>query len=282
MRISWSGLLRWEKCHRMDSLIRAGATQADLNKRNFLTGNIVDNAMRKWLDQDHPEPGRLVELADEMFEFWTTNGETIKWKGIEAQDRAKVLSDAKEALTRLEPWLIEHVIPHAYQPEARGWAVVQVPGVDGELVEVELFYAIDILVRLEDGSFWIIDLKTTRNEQYVRGTTLAQLPYYALVISAAFGIPLQEIKQVSFLTPLCSQMLVSVEPDAEDYRYLLQRITSYVHGVQSQDWSMRPTKDSVCDWDCSVKSSCPRGKMPKADSDTGRVDFMQVAKSWKG
>lgn len=281
MRISWSGLIRWEKCHRMDSLIRAGAAWKDLDSRVFLTGNIVDNTMRKWLDQDDPQPGTLVGMADEKFHELTTNGELIKWKGSEASDKAKVLSDAKEALERLEPWLIENILPHAYQPEARGWANVQVPGVDGNLVDVELFYAIDILVkRLPNGKFWIIDLKTTRNKNYIRGETMAQLPYYALVISAAFGIPLAEIEEVSFLTPLTDQMLTSMSPGEDDYRYLLQRITSYVHGVQSQDWTMRNYRDSVCQWDCPVASSCPRGKPPEPN-ESGRVDFSAVADTWK-
>lgn len=281
MRISWSGLLRWEKCHRMDSLIRAGADQKDVDKRNFLTGNIVDNTMRKWLDQDNPVPGTLVGMADEKFHELTTNGELIRWKGSEAADRAKVLNDAKEALTRLEPWLIENILPHAYQPEARGWAQIQVPDRSGNLVDVELFYAIDILVkRLPNGKYWIIDLKTTRNKNYIRGETMAQLPYYALVISAAFGIPLDQIEEVSFLTPLTEQMLTSMVPTEEDYRYLLQRITSYVHGVLAMDWTMRDYRDSVCQWECSVSKSCPRGKTP-TPNESGRVDFSAVAKSWK-
>lgn len=265
----------------MDSLIRAGADQGDLDHRNFLAGNVVDNAMRKWLDQDDPQPGTLVGLAEEKLHEFTTNGELIKWKGSEAADKAKVLKDCKEALERLEPWLTENILPHAYQPEARGWANVQVPGVDGSLVDVELFYAIDILVkRLDTGKFWIIDLKTTRNSKYIRGETMAQLPYYALVISAAFGIPLAEIEEVSFLTPLTEQMLTTMTPTEDDYRYLLQRITSYVHGVQSQDWTMRDYRDSVCQWQCAVKSSCPRGKTPEPN-ESGRVDFSAVADTWK-
>lgn len=282
MRISWSGLLRWEKCHRMDSLIRAGAEKSKVDSRNFLTGNIVDNAMRKWLDQDEPKPGQMRGFVDEFFEYWTTNGDQIKWKGSEAADKAKVRADAYEAVDRLEPWLFTNVIPYQYQPEARGWATVEVPDASGVLVEVELFYAIDILVRLPDGKFWVIDLKTTRNANYVRGSTMAQLPYYALVISAAFGIPLADIDKVSFLTPLTDEIESGMVPEADDYRFLLQRITAYVHGALAQDWTMRPAKDSVCTYECSVASSCPRGKMPKMDDATGRVDFMQVANSWKG
>lgn len=267
----------------MDGLQRAGAERVgDLDKRNFLTGNIVDTAMRQWLDQDHPEPGQLVPLADAKFEEWTTNGDVIKWKGSESSDKARVLRDAREALTRLEPWLMENVLPQAYQPEARGWATVHVPGIDGKLTEVELFYAIDILVkRLSDEMFVIYDLKTTRNENYVRGKTLAQLPYYALVVSAAFGIPLSQIAKVAFLTPLCSQMETALAPTEDDYRVLLQRITSYVHGIQAMDWTMRPTKDSVCRYRCDVAPSCPRGKAPEVSS-SGRVDFQQTADLWKG
>ena len=277
MRVSWTALQRWDVCHRQDQLVRAGQRSPLADKRNFLTGNIVDHAMREWLDQDSPQPGDLVPRAEAMFQRWAIDtDDVIKWKGDSvAADQARVLNDAKEALTVLEPWLTEHVLPFEYQPEAREWGQVMVPDVDGTLRQIELFFAVDILVRRE-GKFHIYDLKTTRNESYVRGSTLGQLPYYGLAISAGLGVPLSDIAETAFLTPLCKQLQVGTAPDVEDYRVLVQRITRYAQEVWANNWDMRETRDYVCRR-CEVRAACPMGRDPIPDQ-TGRVDFMAVAK----
>lgn len=260
--------------------MRAGLRSPLADKRNFLTGNIVDNAMREWLDQDAPQPGDLVPRADEMFQRWAINtDDVIKWKGSTQADQARVLADAKEALAVLEPWLTEHILPYEYQPEARGYGEVMVPDSDGVMRPVELFFAVDIL-RRHEGKFWVLDLKTTRNESYVRGATLGQLPYYGLAISAGLGIPISDIEKTAFLTPLTRQLEVGTQPDVEDYRFLIQRITKYAQEVWANDWSLRETRDYVCKR-CEVAAHCPQGRDPIPDQ-TGRVDFMAVARQRGG
>lgn len=277
VRISWTALQRWDVCHRQDQLVRAGQRSPLADKRNFLTGNIVDHAMREWLDQDSPQPGDLVPRAEEMFQRWAIEtDDVIKWKGDSvAADQKRVLNDAREALTILEPWLIENVLPFEYQPEAREWGQVMVPDVDGTLRQVELFFAVDILVRKGE-KFHIYDLKTTRNENYVRGATLGQLPYYGLAISAGLGVPLANIEETAFLTPLCKQLRVGTRPDAEDYGFLVQRITRYAQEVWANNWDMRETRDYICK-QCDVRHACPMGRDPIPDA-SGRVDFMAIAK----
>ncbi|NEL52372.1 hypothetical protein G3V67_24130, partial [Escherichia coli] len=104
-------------------LYAAGKRQPISNTRNFLTGNIVDNAQRKWLELPNPAETSLVSLGKEMFDYWTEKQkDTIKWRGNKEDDKRQVLEDAEEALSILEPWLTDNILPYPYQPEARGTA----------------------------------------------------------------------------------------------------------------------------------------------------------------
>lgn len=278
LRLSWSGLLRHENCPRSDSLVRQGKRDKGItDQRPFAAGSITDNAMRSWLDQDDPQPGDLVPRAEKFFEEWATNAEKVVWKG--EADKARVLNDVKEALARLEPWLIDNVLPHMYQPEARGYVPIHVPDTDGTMHPIELFYATDILVKRGD-KFAIHDLKTTRNEQYVRGKTLGQLTFYMLGVSAKFGVPLADVDELSFITPLCKEIQTKIHPDPEDIRVMIQRITRYAQ----QAWAgYDPTKQEQ-DWECrtrcDVRKHCPMGpNVPMLPS--GRVDFSTIARNRK-
>lgn len=277
LSVSWSGLCRWEECPREDQLTREGLRQDISDKRNFLQGNVVDNAMRKWLEQTHPQAGELVPLAEEMFEYWTTNGEKIVWKGSAESDKARVLENCRKALARLEPWLIQNVLPYPYQPEARGKVEIQVPDQFGVLNRILLFYATDILVQRNEGQFEIYDLKTTANANYVKGKTLGQLTFYALGVSAAAGIPLRSIAKTAFITPLTPQFETEVIPNKDDYAKMIQRITRYAHSVWSGYAPTKKARDSHCTYRCEVRNYCPMGQQPKADS-SGRVDLLQVAR----
>lgn len=234
--------------------------------------------MRSWLDQDDPQPGDLVPRAEKYFAEWVDEAEKVVWKG--PSDQQRLLNDVKEALERLEPWLIENVLPYEYQPEARGYVPIHVPDHTGRLQPVELFYATDILVK-RDGKFAIHDLKTTRNERYVRGKTLGQLTFYMLGVSAKFGVPLADIDELSFITPLCRDMQTKIHPQPEDIRVMIQRITKYAQ----QAWSgYAPTKEAQ-DWECrmrcDVRKHCPMGPdVPITTS--GRVDFSTIARNRKG
>lgn len=281
VRISWTALQRFEECPRQDKLHRDGLRQDIADKRNFLPGNIVDNAMRKWLEMDEPPAGGLVPLADEMLEKWTTNGEKIIWKGSEVSDRKRVLEDCRRALRTLEPWLTEHVLPYPYQPEARGYVEIQVPDQTGVLNRIELFYAMDILVQYAPDTFAIYDLKTTKNERYVYGKTLGQLVFYALGVSAAAEIPLRSITKTAFVTPLTRQLETVVVPDKDDYTKMLQRITAYAHAVWAGRHPTKEKKDSYCQYRCEVRNYCPMGAKPTV-TDSGRVSILNMARMREG
>lgn len=278
LRVSWSGMLRFEECHRQDALIRSGERIGSADKRNFLAGNVVDNTMREWLDQDAPKAGDLIPRMEANLER-VVSEDRIIWRGSEATDRERVVRDCREALERLEPWLFEHVIPYPYQPEARGYVPIEVPDFAGRLQRIELFYATDILVKPDQ--FIIYDLKTTRNESYIRGKTLGQLVFYALGVAAQFKIPLREVTQAAFLTPLCKNITTPIFPTEDDFRSMVQRITKYANAVWAGYAPTKAVKDSDCSYRCEVSHACPLGTPPLPGTD-GRVSFVDLAKTRKG
>ena len=278
LRVSWTGLLRYEECHRQDALVRSGLRAPSADKRNFLAGNVVDNTMREWLDQDDPKAGDLIPRMEAHFERVVSEDKII-WRGSEPQDRARVMADCREALEKLEPWLFEHVLPYQYQPEARGYVEINVPDRDGVLNRIELFYATDILVKPHD--FVIYDLKTTRNENYVRGKTLGQLVFYGIGVAAKFGIPLRQVSQAAFLTPLCKNMTTQIHPTEDDYREMVARITKYANAVWAGYAPTKASKDNNCTYRCEVAHVCPLGKPVAAGAD-GRVSFADIARMRNG
>ena len=280
-KISWTQLTRLETCVKQAKLYAAGKRQPISNTRNFLTGNIVDNAQRKWLELPNPAETSLVSLGKEMFDYWTEKQkDTIKWRGNKEDDKRQVLEDAEEALSILEPWLTDNILPYPYQPEARGTANLVIPDWNGVKHKVELFFAVDIAVQLEEG-WWLMDLKTTKNEKYIYGQTLAQPTYYALAWSLYHKIPLTDIVKTSFITPLTKNIETVVSPTTEDYSVMLQRIQKYAWIFWNENYA--PTKKEP-DWQCrnfcEVRQSCPLMLTPV--SDDGTIDFMAVANARKG
>ena len=280
-RISWTMLQRMESCVRMVKLFADGKREPISNSRNFLTGNIVDNAQRKWLELEDPSKVSLVDFGQEMYDYWTEKQkDTIKWRTPVEEDRKRVMVDTVEALQRLEPWLLENVIPYPYQPEARGTTEIYIPDWNGIKHKVDLFFAVDIAVQRPDG-WWLMDLKTTRNNKYVSGHTLAQLTYYSLAWSIHHKQGLDSIVKKSFITPLAKDFETEVRPTQEDFAVMLQRIQKYAWIMWKEDYS--PTKTEVdyeCRNQCDVRRHCPLGQAPKPDA-SGKFDFMSIVNQRK-
>ena len=279
LRISWSALLRHEECHFKEMAYRDGRRVDIVDGRNFIPGTIADLTMRKWLEQADPKEGELVPLIDDVFEeVAIRNPERhIKWRGNPSDDQKAVRATVKEALERLEPWLVENVLPYDYQPEARGRALLAVPDVDGTLKSVQMFFAVDIAVRPD--KFALYDLKVTRDDRYTRGKTLGQLTFYAIAWAAHHGITLRDIDTLAFVTPLTKQLVVPTQPTGDDFRYMMTRITSYAQGVWANDRSTKEKKDSNCSYRCDVRTSCPLFAVPQQES--GRVSFSEVVRRRK-
>lgn len=281
LRISWTNLLRSEECVRQQKLFSAGYRKPISDRRSFFVGSVTDNAMRKWLELDNPQEHDIVQFGKEMFERLTEEQDgQIKWKGKPLEDQANLYKNVEDALTKLKPWLEENVLPYDYQPEARGTSILKIADWNGVKRDVELFYAVDIAVQLEENKFWLIDLKTTKNNSYVKGKTLAQLTFYAIAWSIKHGVPLEDFK-LSFITPIAKDFETPVYPTQDDFSYMLQRIQKFAWINWKEDYA--PTKkepDWECKFRCDVRQSCPLMLTPV--SDDGTIDFMAVADARKG
>ena len=281
LRISWTMLLRLESCVRQAKLFVEGKREPISNTRSFLGGNIVDNSMRAWLEEDNPQEGGLARYGPIMTERWIEKQkDTIKWRGKKSDDMEKLRIDVTEALEGLEPWLLENVIPFEYQPEARNNARLIMEDFTGTKRPIDLFYAVDIAVR-RDGFWELYDLKTTRNNSYVKGKTLAQLCFYSLGWSIDGGFPLSDIRKTAFITPLAKDFETEVRPTQEDFAVMLQRIQKYAWIMWKEDYS--PTKTEVdyeCRNQCDVRRHCPLGQAPKPDA-SGKFDFMSIVNQRK-
>lgn len=276
IRVSWSALLRHEECHFKEMGHREGLHHGVfLDGRNFIAGSVADMAMRRWLDQPEPVPGTLMATAKDVFqELALDNPERpIKWRGVPAKDQQKALADVEEALEKLDPWLTEHVLPYDYQPEARDIGVIGVPDRDGTVRAVEMLFAVDIAVKPSE-TYSLYDLKVTRNDDYVRGKTLGQLTFYSLAWAARFGVPVTAITHRAFITPLATQFEVATTPTADDYRYMMTRITDYAQHVWANERSTKSEKDSDCFYQCDVRHACPLFAVPVGDD--RRVSFAEV------
>lgn len=273
LRISWTQLLRNEECSMQARLMREGKREkGSVDQRPFLSGNVTDNSMRRWLELDHPSDSSLVPYGKVLLDEYVEKQEgQIKWKGSKNKDYKNVLEDVEEALSVLEPWLIDNVLPYPYQPEARGTARMLVADRDGTLRCVDLFYAVDVAVK-HPGGFKLHDLKTTRNEKYVQGKTLGQLTFYQLAWMVKFKLTQQDFEGLSFITPLTKNLVTEVRPEAAEIQVMASRIIKYAQSAWNDITPTKPEIDSSCHYRCEVRNSCPLFKLPEA-MPSGKIDF---------
>ena len=71
----------------------AGMSSPVADKRNFFHGTVVDLAMRRWLEQDDPQPGWMAAHVDEILEkaeieSRETGDGMVKWR--DRDDKARV------------------------------------------------------------------------------------------------------------------------------------------------------------------------------------------------
>lgn len=276
LRLSWTMLTRLEGCVKQAKLFSEGKRDKSLRQsKNFLRGTALDLAQRAWLEHPDPASVHIRDFVIDKFEAQEAeDGDTLKWKNTE--ERESFIQDVLKGADALEPWLLENVIPYEYQPEARGTVTLKMLDFNGVKRTVEMFYAMDIVVKKPEG-WWLIDLKTTKNKYYVQGKTLGQLTYYSLAWAIVSGIPVTEIHKASFITPLVEgKFETEVKPTQEDFAVMLQRIQKYAWIFWNENYS--PTKkvvDYECQFQCEVRKHCPLGQAPQPIE--GRTfDFMSV------
>lgn len=243
--------------------------------RIFLPGTVCDLVERRWLD--NPEPGMMVEMVDTIFNEIVEKGEhKIHWKGNPLTDQKNVQAYCRKAVSRLEPWLLEHVVPFDYDAEVKFKAYMSVPYIcDGVQAPVQMGGGIDIVVRDDAGKFHLYDLKITEASAYIR-STLAQLTFYDLAWSVIYG-GWDTCVEWAFVTPMLEEATVPITVETEDRRVMLSRIVKYAQGVWTDSWD--PKSDDVgCQW-CTARDVCDKFKVIQMQDENGkqRVSFAQAA-----
>lgn len=276
--ISWSGLKRWENCPQHQLRVILHQTEKQEKGRIFLPGTVCDLVQRRWLDSDNPQPGEMEQFVEDVFKETVEKGESkIKWKGNPVEDMNAVKAFCRKTVTRLEPWLMEHVLPYDYQPEVKFRAHMEVPSLcEGMTGPVKMIGGIDILVRDDQGKFRLYDLKVTQNPDYIR-STLAQLIFYDIAWGVIQG-DFYHANEWGFVTPaLDDQIMIPITVDREDRQVMLSRIIKYSQGVWRDNWAPK-ADDAGCNW-CEAKGFCDKFKVVPIADENGkmRVSFDQAA-----
>lgn len=256
VKISWSALHRFQKCGYAQKLVSERKRAKVMDGRTFLLGNIVDNCMRRWLDAGD----FTVPIDHDLRKVWIDNTgplaeRPIKWKS--GEDQQKIVDDAKYSLKVLENILREKVIPYQYEPEMRFTSMVGVPAPNGETIQVELFGAIDVAVRYDDGTMGIFDLKTSRTRSYIT-KSIGQLVLYDLAIRNYLGI--KPTKHGFYAPLLKKEPTIDVDITDDDRINLISDITNFAHAAWNNEWHL--TDDWNNCYRCDVKHACIRWVKP--------------------
>jgi hypothetical protein len=260
LRVSWSGLRSHEECHQRSFLIRDGKKAKVSNIRNFFHGTVVDSIMRRWLDDPEHTPGGMVEMVDQLMIDTETeekeHGNIVRWRN--AADRDDVRQFCTELVTRLEPILVEHVLPYTY--EHGKWFKVPMTLTDdtGHARDILLTGEMDLIVDNQGPVIW--DLKGTADDQYWRKVA-AQLVFYDIAVWASSG---QKTRGVGLIQPMCSERIKAWQVTDDFRRQLLSRIERYARDV----WAGEKTctdNTAACHW-CTVKHACPKYAQPSLDA----------------
>jgi hypothetical protein len=252
-RLSWSKLKELEECRAKGWLHFQGKFSEQRDSRIFFPGTVVDRVMRAWLEADKQVPGAMVGLVDAIFDREEAstheNGDGIvKWKHV--KDRDETREKCRECVRRLEPILLERVIPFDYQVAARFTVPVLIPyqGVQRELM---LTGEMDLLVRRPEGLV-VDDLKMTQNTEYWR-QTFPQLTFYGIACAAMrLGWPVG----CSLIQPMCPQQVLPFVFTPDNYAEMWSRIVTAAEHWWNGDHS--PKADNAGCAYCPAKLSCPK------------------------
>lgn len=265
LSVSWSGLKEFETCAQLSWRKRQpDYRRVKVDGRVFLPGTLADRAMRAFLEQPEGShaKGQMAEHIDRLWDEYAENSTEykIKWRGDPVADRAKVRDFSKLAVTKLEPFLFERVLPHEFQPEMRFRVPLRIPDLNGNARTIHLIGGIDIAVRHlpKRELTWLYDLKTTENDNYVTGI-LPQLIFYKIMWHIRMGTPFEQIR-MAYLVPAAKTQFRPVEDSAEDRSYLMSRVVKFAHGVWSEEKT--PVEDDGPCWNCPVRHVCDKWNRP--------------------
>jgi hypothetical protein len=273
LKISWSKVRLAEECRQKAYLVSEGKKSAAANQRIFFPGNVVDQAMRKWLLMERRPKFWMAEHVDDIMDelehkISQDDSGVLKWRN--RADRNEVRQFVHECAMRLELLLDQFVTPYENYPALRFSTKLVISGLDGEPMPILLNGEMDVLTKkdfpppditsepgivlphqLRHPELRVWDLKGTKDASYWRKTT-AQLVFYDIACICLFGQPTVE---VGLLQPMVdSQPWMSFRPSDEDRTQMFTRIESVAQGILRQDYT--PKADSAgCDW-CECRNAC--------------------------
>lgn len=255
LRVSWSAIRTHGECHQKSYLQRDGKRSKVSNIRNFWSGTLVDSVMRTWLDlTDRPPMAQLVaEAMDRSLIEEKAKGNIVRFR--DAGDRDQVREFCTELVTRLEPLLVEHVLPHSFEHGKWFKIPMSVPDQNGRPRDILLTGEMDLLV---DGPV-VWDLKGTADDQYWR-KVIGQLIFYDLAVWISSGV---KTHHVGLIQPMCAERVLVFEVTDADRAQLMQRIQRYAHDVWAGERACT-TDSAACHW-CDVRHACSRFQQPALD-----------------
>ncbi len=256
IRLSWSQLRTAAECKQKRFLRVTGVRKAAQDQRLFLPGHVTDRVVRQWLKDDPARnvgamPDMVNATIDSVREEILARGERITWKQ-DLADRENVRKDCIEAVTKIEPLLLKHVVPFEYEADFRFDAPLRIPRPDGTKETLTLIGFMDILVRDDDGEYHVFDVKHTRDSSYWR-KTVGQLTFYDLATRLIFG---KNTKSTGLLQPLCPKPVHPYEVTDDLRLQMYQRIVGVANDIWNEDNTPR-ADNKICGY-CEVKSACEK------------------------
>lgn len=231
----------------------------------YFRGTVVDLAMRRWLEQENPQPGWMAAHVDEILEKAEVDGREsgdgiVKWR--DPGDKGRVRVWCRELVTRLEPILFDLVIPFEYQPALRFEAPLTIPGPDGLPRKILLRGETDLLIRrpgMQVACPW--DLKGTEDTSYWR-KVIGQLLFYEIAVRLMTGFWPEES---GLIQPMCPEPVLPFHFSEDDRRQMLVTICSVAEDIWRGE--LPPKADSAGCNQCAVRQACPkfahgRGRVP--------------------
>lgn len=255
IRVSWSQLRTHEECKQKRYLHVQKSGMAAKNQRLFLPGNVTDRVVRNWLQNapmDHI--GEMPSMVEPMLDSFRTEildrGERTVWKGL--GDRAQIVRDCVEAVTKIEPALLKYVVPYNFIADFKFAAPLTLPKFDGTQETILLIGYMDIIVKDNQGRYWVFDVKQTRDNQYWR-KTVGQLTFYDLAVQLIFQ---KKTMRTGLFQPLCTTPVLPYEVTDDLRSQMNQRVVGLVNDIWRGDKT--PRKDTKYCGFCDVKNACEK------------------------
>lgn len=252
IKISWSSLRTHETCRQRGYLQRQGKRGSLSDQRIFFPGNVTDRIVRYWLENDPlSHMGEMPDMVATFIDKTKIEMEAegpMRWRN--PTDRSDVHRGVEDALRKIEPSLLERVVPYRYTPDFSFDAPLSLPHPAGGQEQVRIIGRMDILVQDDKDQFWVYDVKHTTDDSYWK-KTVAQLTFYDLSVRMLFG---KKTTGVALLQPLCRERVKEFVISDDWRRQMLQRISAMAGDIWRGDNSPRRDFDE-CHF-CNVKHAC--------------------------